>query len=128
MKTLDVSAITPSVSMPLKRGILEFLQTANKDIFAQILIAQIGDSYDPDQVYILYGCENTYVGFPSGSGFSVNVSAGAVFYNGEVFAVSATSTLINSGTSFDFYFGKETNPTKIFLNVNEFSDPVTFKD
>jgi hypothetical protein len=128
MKNLDVTAIRPSVSMPMKRGILEFLQSANKEIFAAMMIAQIGDNYDPDQIYILYGCNNAFVGFPSFSGFTINVSAGAVFYNGEVYNVSNTGVMVNGGVLSDFYFTPQTDPAKIFLNVNEYSDPVTFKD
>jgi hypothetical protein len=128
MKNLDVTTITPSASMPMKRGILEFLQSANKEIFAAMMIAQIGDNYDPDQIYILYGCNNAVAGFPSSSEFTINVSAGAVFYNGEVYNVSNTVVMVNSGVSSDFYFTPQTDPTKIFLNKNEFSDPVTFKD
>jgi hypothetical protein len=93
-----------------------------------MMIAQIGDNYDPDQIYILYGCNNAVVGFPSSSGFTINVSAGAVFYNGEVYNVSNTGVMVNSGVLSDFYFTPQTDPTKIFLNVNDYSDPVTFKN
>lgn len=46
--------------------------------------------YDSSKVTILWGCENTGTG--TGIGDYINISAGAVYYNGEVYQVPAFTT------------------------------------
>jgi len=85
MKKLDVTPITDSAQFKLKKGTLQFLQDANAEVFAALILGLIGSTYDPAKVYVLYGCVN------SGAGNNYIISAGAVFYNGEVFLVDAVS-------------------------------------
>lgn len=91
MKKLDVSSITDSAEMPIKSGTLQFLQDANSEVFSSMLIGLIGSSYNPNAIYILYGAVN------SGIGLTYNISAGACFYQGEVFQIDLTSFTMTSG-------------------------------
>jgi hypothetical protein len=111
MKILNLSDITGAVSMPLKKGTLQFLQDSYGELFKATIIALIGPSYNPGTVYVLYGCVNsgTYI-----------ISEGAVFYNGEIYLVDATSFSV-TGTD-TAIFAVET--TQYTTNA----DPVTFTD
>jgi hypothetical protein len=91
MKILDITPISDTSQMPIIKGTLQFLQDAHKETVANAVIALIGSGYSSSSVYILWGCVN------SGSGNSFNISAGAVFYNGEVFAVDAAVFTKTSG-------------------------------
>lgn len=55
------------------------------------VIAQIGSSYDPTKVYILYGC------VLSSSAGTTTVTAGQIFYNGFIYEVVSTSYADPSG-------------------------------
>ena len=122
MKKLDTSAIAPGISLPMKRGVLEFMGEINSEMFAQIIIAQIGDSYDPTQMYIISGLNDAYPGFSSSPGFQINVSSGVVFLGGELFLVNASGDKMNEGPSNDFYL----TPLLSFNNRYDDADPVKF--
>lgn len=83
MRKLSVSNITDTVAMPVKGGTLLHLQLAYQEALTAIANNVIGRSSNPSTGYILYGLVN------SGSTGSMNVSAGAIYYNGEVFLVDA---------------------------------------
>jgi hypothetical protein len=85
MKQLDTSAITTTVGMPLKGGTLQFFQLAYQEALTAIANNFLGAKSDSTNTYILFGCLN------SGTGGAFNISAGAVYYNGEVFLVPAAS-------------------------------------
>ena len=114
MKKLDTTAITTAVGFPVKSGTLLFLQQAFQEMGNAAIQAIIGSSYDATKVYILFGCVAT------GADPGVRTfSAGAVFFNGEVFIVPAaafTSVDVSVGTIVTSYFN---DPT---------ADPVTFTD
>jgi hypothetical protein len=112
MRKIDVSHIGSTVGMPVKSGTLVHLQLAYQEALNALAQSQIGSNYDSSKVYILYGCVN------SGSGSTFTISAGAVFYNGEVYLVDAVSFTASGtavGTIGTTHFG--TN-----------ADPVTFTD
>lgn len=113
MKKLDVSSVTNSAQMKLKSGTLQFLQDANAEALAAICQGLIGSAYSASQVYILWGCVN------SGSGTSYVISAGAVFYAGEIYLVDA-ATFTLSGNVAIF------SPITTQYQVN--ADPMTFSD
>lgn len=113
MKKLSIAPISDSAKMPIKKGTLQFLQDANSEVFAAIVQSLIGDNYNPSTVYVLRGCENT------GTDPSYLISEGNVFYNGEVFAVDATS-FSTSGNVAIFQIATTQYTT--------FADPVTFSD
>lgn len=89
MKKLDVSAISSIAGMPVKQGIWQHLQSAYAEAIGEVGKALFGNSYDPTSVYILQGCVN------SGTGSAYNITAGSVFFNGEVYLVDAASFTIS---------------------------------
>jgi hypothetical protein len=89
MRKLDVSAISISNAMPFKAGTFEHIQFAYQEAIAELGKALFNGNYDPTKVYILSGVIN------SGSGSNYDVSAGAVFYNGEIFLVDAVAFTIS---------------------------------
>jgi hypothetical protein len=115
MKLLDVTPITNSAQMPVKKGTLDFLQLAHKETTAATIIALIGSSYNPSTVYILYGPTVTSWATPNFVGV-----AGAAFYNGEVFQIDATSFTV-TGANVPVFSVLTTQYT-----TN--ADPVTFTD
>jgi hypothetical protein len=113
MKKLDVSGVSNSAQMKLKSGTLQFLQDANAEAFAILCQALIGSSYSASQIYILWGCVNT------GSGDNYIISAGGVFYNGEIYLVDAVSFTLNANVAIF-------SPITTQYQVN--ADPMTFSD
>lgn len=91
MRKLSVSNITDTVAMPIKSGTLEHLQLAYQEAIAAVAQNLLGKSVDNTKCYILYGCKNT------GTGQSYIISAGALYYNGEVFLVDGVSFTAGSG-------------------------------
>jgi hypothetical protein len=114
MRILDISAVTDSAQIKIKKGTLQFLQDAHKETVAATIIALIGSSYDTSVLYVLYGCKNT------GSGTSYIISAGAVFYNGEIYYVTASSFTL-SGSNVALF-------TQVITQYTTNADPVTFTD
>ncbi|KAA2242812.1 hypothetical protein F0L74_09800 [Chitinophaga agrisoli] len=90
MRKVDVSPITTSIGMPIKAGTLTHLQSAYQEAISALGAALAGSTYDSGKVYILTGCRN------SGSGSSYVISAGAVFYGGEVYLVDPASFTISN--------------------------------
>lgn len=118
MRIIDTSPITDSAKFPIKKGTLDFLQAAYGEVVSAILIGIIGiDNYDPTVVYIIYGIVNT------GAGAVYNITAGAVFYNGEVFYVDAAS-FTATGSNVAIFQIVITQ----FLGDGTNADPVTFTD
>jgi hypothetical protein len=85
MKKLDVSPISTTAFMPVKEGTWLHLQAAYQEAIDAIAQNVIGPNYALNTVYILYGCKNT------GTGLNFIISAGAVYYNGEVYLVPAST-------------------------------------
>lgn len=115
MKHILTSAIAGTTGMRFKSGTLVHLQAAYAEALNSITQERIGGGYDPTKAYLMYGCVN------SGTGVFYNISAGAIFYNGEVYQVPATSFTIGGsnvavGVLTTTYF---TDPT---------ADAVTFTD
>jgi hypothetical protein len=99
--------------MPIKSGTLQFLQDANKETIASILTNLIPNP-DVNTIYILSGCKNSTVA-PIHT-----LSAGVLYYNGEVFNFDGTTfTLTGLQKS---YARIET--TQYLTNA----DPVQFTD
>jgi hypothetical protein len=116
MKKLDLSAVTTSIGFPVKHGTMDHLQSAYQEALAALAKSTIGSSYDATKVYILYGCVATGTD-PGARTFS----AGAVFYNGEVYLVDAASfipggSLVSIGTITTTFYS------------SAISDPVIFTD
>jgi len=89
MKVLDLSlAVSPNIFFTTS-GTINFLQAAYTEVIAQTLIAQIGSNYSTSTPYILYGCVETV------GGSTTTFSAGAIFYNGEVYIIPASAPIAN---------------------------------
>jgi len=89
MRKLDTSYISSTRGMPIKSGTLNHLQTAYQEAIAAAVQGLIGQGYSSSVPYILIGCIN------SGSGSTYNISAGAVFFNGEVYITPAASFTVS---------------------------------
>jgi len=115
MRNLDVSAVTSAIGLPVKSGSLLHIQLAYQEALGEIVKAITGYGYDPSRVYVLNGCVNF------GSGSNYNISAGSVFFNGEVYLVDAAAFTI-SGPNVAVGARAQT----FFVAAN--ADPVQFTD
>ena len=88
MRKLDTSYISATSGMPIKSGTLNHIQTAYQEAISAAVQGLIGQGYSSSTPYILNGCTN------SGSGSTYNISAGAVFFNGEVYITPSVSFVI----------------------------------
>lgn len=89
MKKLDTSAVSTTVGLPIKSGSLQHIQAAYTEAIAEIVKALVNQGYDSTKVYILNGLIN------SGSGSHFIISAGSVFFNGEVYLVDAVDITVS---------------------------------
>lgn len=113
-KVLDVSPISDVAQMPVKKGTLQFLQDAHKETASNILLALVGSAFDGTKMYVLWGCVNTGV-YPA-----YNISAGAVWYLGEVYPFDGASFSVTGA-----------DVAVVKLDVTQYTtnaDPVTFTD
>lgn len=90
MKKIKTSDITSSVGLPVKSGTIQHLQDSYKELF-EVMFKTFGKGTDNTTVYVLYGCENT------GSGSNYIISAGAVYYAGEIYLVDAATFTVSGG-------------------------------
>ena len=114
MKILDVSSISDTSQFPIKKGTLQFLQDAHKEVFNEMLIAQLnGVGSFP---YVLNGMLNI------GSGLNYIISAGSVFdpNTGEVF--------LCDGNTFTASVGQVGVVSLVTTQYGTDADPVTFTD
>ncbi|MGN7818788.1 hypothetical protein ACTJJB_01590 [Chitinophaga sp. 22536] len=99
------------------------LQLAYQEAIAALGQCLAGAAYNPSKVYVLNGCVN------SGSGTTYNISAGSVFYNGEVYLVDAASFTISGP---NVAVGIVPNPPTVTTGLSFYSDviadPVQFTD
>lgn len=91
MRKLDNTPQSDTLGMPVKAGIWEHLQLAYQEAINAISLSLVGPSYLATKGYILFGCVN------SGSGLNYVISAGAIFYNGEVYLVDAKTFTADGG-------------------------------
>lgn len=115
MRILKTSDITTSVAMPVKSGTLDHVQAAYKEAISETVKGLAGSGYNPAVMYILNGLVN------SGSFPTYNITAGSVFYNGEVYLVDATTFTLSGGQ-----FAVCKIVTANFSAIN--ADPVQFTD
>jgi len=114
MKILDISSISSTNEFPVKSGTLQFIQDSYKESLAQALTSLV-EVNDPTQVYILSGLYNG-----STASSTYNVSAGVVYFNGELFDVpSFNFTLTGSNLPY---------PSILTTQYTTNADPVTFTD
>lgn len=114
MKKLQTSDITTTVAMPIKGGTLEFLQLSYREALKALAVNLIGGTDDSLRFFVLYGCVNT------GSGLSYIISAGAIYYSGEIYLVPA-ATFTASGAQVAV-------GNIVLTQYTSSADPVTFTD
>lgn len=114
MRKLKTSDITTTVAMPVKSGTLNHLQLAYQEAFTALANSIIGRLPDSSNAYILYGCKNT------GTGLNYIISAGAIYYAGEIYLVDA-ATFTATGAQVPVL-----NLSTTYFGTN--ADPVTFTD
>jgi hypothetical protein len=86
MKTLDLSAVTPSVGIIPQKDTVEHITSSYLEGVASLAKSMIPTSWLTGKLVILHGCVAT--GTNPGSR---TLTAGAVFYNGEVYQVPSAS-------------------------------------
>lgn len=99
MKDINTSLVTSTSRQPFHNWSLEHVQEGikeNDDSLVKGILNTMNISYTTNDVIVLYGCVLT--GSYSGNGNPYAVTAGAVYYNGEVYQVDAVSGTI-SGTN-----------------------------
>jgi len=114
MKRLNTSFITSGIGMPIKSGTLDFLQDAHKETASQIITSLMGYVPADNTMYILSGCIN------SDTSPTYNVSAGIVYYNGELYNVPAFN-LTASGINLPY-------PSLLVTHYSTNADIVQFTD
>lgn len=82
MKKLDLSQITGSTGMPLKKGTLLHIVESQREVLDALMRGLV--NYTTGNVIVIYGCAIT--GTNPGV---ISNTAGAVYYNGEVYLVDA---------------------------------------
>jgi hypothetical protein len=112
MRKLTTSSITNTTAMPIKAGTLQHLQLAYQEVLNALARNAIGRPTDTTRAYILFGCIN------SGTAGSMNVSAGAVYYAGEVYLVDAFTLTVTLAAVAAI--------TTTYYSTN--ADPVAFTD
>lgn len=86
MRIIDESLIPTGDAIYFKQGTWTHLQKAYKEALDAIVQSLIGNGYDNTKYYILHGCVAT--GTDPGAR---TISAGAIFYDGEIYLVPAAS-------------------------------------
>jgi len=116
MRKIDETKITSDKSMFFKQGTWTHLQKAYQEPISEIIKSMIGSNYSATKMYVLNGCVN------SGSGSSFNISAGSVFYGGEVYLVDATTFTTSGGNVAVGTITTTNNTTDYSADPCEFSD------
>lgn len=92
MKSILTSFVTSTSKQPFLAPSLSFLQGATKEVINEIILGIIG-SYTTNDIVIIEGCVVTITsGSIPGTG-TANLSAGSIYYNGEVYLVDAATGL-----------------------------------
>lgn len=114
MKTLNITPITDTARMPIKKGTLQFLQDAHIENVSDIISALRGTNVYSLNPVVLWGCVN------SGSGLTYNISEGAVIFLGTIYKVDATAFTASIGQVAIF--------NVVTTQYTTDADPVTFTD
>jgi hypothetical protein len=113
MRKIDESEITATSEMYFKKGTWTHLQAAYTELFEAVMRREF-KNYSGSVPYVIYGCVNT------GSGSNYIISAGAIFYAGEIYLVDSVTFTAGGG---DTCVGTITT-----TQYGTDADPVTFSD
>ncbi|HXR84329.1 MAG TPA: hypothetical protein VN722_08475 [Hanamia sp.] len=114
MKKLDLSSVSSTNQFPVKEGTIDFLQFAYQEALTALGNNLLGNKAVANVGYLLYGCVN------SGSGLNYIISAGAVYYNGEIYLVPAAT--------FTAAAGQVAVANIVVTQYTTNADPVVFTD
>jgi hypothetical protein len=114
MKNIKTTDITSSSGAFFRRGSLEHLQSAYKEA-VDSLARSVVQNYVPNTAYRLFGMIN------SGNLIDYNISAGALFYNGEIYLVDAAIFSVTGAN-----VAVATIVTTFF--TDQYADPTPFDD
>ena len=114
MNTTDLSNITdPSIAQPFTGPSLNFVQNSTKEIVGATVQSMIGDVPSSTIPYVMYGLIKTSLG-----GNDYSYTAGAVYYNGEVYLFDAVASITIN----------DTDVFSITITQDATADPLTFTD
>jgi len=91
---------SPLAADPNKQQVLTipdllFMEAGIKEAFLNTVLGIIGNSYSTSTPYVLFGCIRT--GTPDGTGGTVSITAGSIFYNGEIYTIPSVTILLTTG-------------------------------
>jgi hypothetical protein len=115
MKKIKTTDITTSAAMPVKQGTLDHLQSAYTEIIQGFALQMLSQS----QRGIIYGCIKTQ------TGLNWSITAGYVYYNGEIYLCDAANGTLGAGQSI---WGTITTTNLTATNADpvEFSNGLTY--
>lgn len=87
MKKLDTSLITTGVGYPPSKKGWDFLMQSYTETIAELVKGMYAETYAVNTPYVLYGCVKSTGGSP------YSYTAGAIFYNGEVYSFPAVGSI-----------------------------------
>jgi hypothetical protein len=117
LKTTDVTGAV--IGMPVKAGVLEHLQNSYTELFQSLMKHISGLADSSSTAFVLYGCVN------SGTAPVYNITAGAIYYQGEIFLVDAAAFTAAVGA---VVIIETTQYTAVDSGGNQKGDPVLFSD
>jgi hypothetical protein len=114
MKKIKTTDITTSAAMPVKQGTLDHLQSAYTEIIQGFALQMVGGANG-----IIFGCIKTQVGL------NWSITAGYVYYNGEIYLCDAANGTLGAGQSI---YGTITTTNLTATNADpvEFSNGLTY--
>jgi len=113
MKKIDTTNITGNQKAPYIKATHDHIKESIQDTTGNIIKGLLG-SYTTGDLIVLYGCVVT-ANIPGTS----SITAGAIYYNGEIYEVDANASLITTGSD-----------TLVWGVVTDYrsGDPVTWSD
>jgi len=98
MNQIITSNVNDSINQeqPLLATSLAFLQSGIIEGLGNSVQAQIGSSYSTSTIYVLWGLIRTGAADGASSG-TVTITAGAIYYNGEIYTVPAFTGTMATG-------------------------------
>ena len=116
MKILDLNPVTPSVGVIIQKNTLLHITDAYKESFESLGKSMLPVSAYTGKLVVLYGCVIT--GTNPGAR---TITAGAVFYNGQVYQVQA-STFTTTGSQIGIWTLVDLNAASIESKLTDGTD------
>jgi len=113
MRKLDLQYVVAGITMDIKGGTYKHLQLAYQEALDALVRGNVNDATQP---IIIYGCKDTDV-----DPFYLDLTAGAIYYDGEIFLVDAQGVSrtalqrFNASIATTYYTATDADPV-IFSN------------